>query len=206
MKDWETSIEPPCYRLVMATINPKPTKLAALAAARKRKEEESKAQLKDNQEKNKDSESTDMSITLLDRLSEKFKDPNRIDGEKSSQNQKMSSDTLPSFDNRQNRKYRSSQRRNELLEQTENSDNSAVSNCKEVETENTRLNQNLRARPSTFAEIAVGGNEAGYYSSRRSRGSNTLTIPIMSRTKPGSCTDKTPKNPKVQSKSAGLAS
>lgn len=191
----------------MATDTPKPTKLAALAAARKRKEEERKAQLKDNQKNNnEDSESTDMSITLLDRLNEKFKYSNRIDVGKTSQNQKMSSDTPPSFDNLQSRKYRSSQRRNETLEQTGSSDNSAVPDCKEVETENTKFNQNLRARPSTFAEIAVGGNEAGYYSSRRSRGSNTMTIPIVSGTKPDSCTDKNPKDQKVQSKSAGLAS
>ena len=190
----------------MATNNPKPTKLAALAAARKKKEEERKAQLTKDQGKINDSESTDISITLLDQLSEKFKAGNNIGGEKSSHSQEVNPDTLPSFVSCQNRKYRSSQRKNESLEKTKACDNSAVSNCEQEKTNITRISQDLRALPSTFATIAVGGNEAGCYLSRRSRGSNTMTIPIANRTKAVSCTGKNSKETKIQSKSAGSTS
>ena len=194
----------------MAADTPKPTKLAALAAARKRKEEEKKAQLEDDQQKGCDSESTDMSITLLDRLSEKFKTSSNIDSEKLSHNQEVDAETLSSFGSSQARRYRSNQRKDQSAEQIKGCDDSITSNCEEGKKDTSKINQELRALPSTFATIAVGGNEVGCYSSRRSRGSNTMTIPIANSTKPGSCTDKRSRESKIESKSesksAGLTS
>ena len=185
----------------MASAAPKISKLAALAATRRKKEEERKVQL-ENGEDGEEGKAT--SIALLDRLSENLNASGNTTDENSSGNPKEMPNNLPSLAAYQARKYRSGHGKEKLSEEKGDDEGGVMIEQEKTLANNGKTCQDLRALPSTFAATIIGDNEVHRHKSRRSRGSNEMTIPIKNHAKSATCTDKSIRESRLETKSAGL--
>lgn len=187
----------------MASGAPKTSKLAALAAARKKKEEERKARVK-GEEGEEEGKAT--SIALLDRLSDKFKDSSTISGESLPEKSEERPHNLSPLAAYHARKYRSRQEKEQSSEKPTYNEKDGIIERERGTTDHAKIRQELRALPSTFAATITRNDRISHHSSRRSRESSEITIPIKNHAKSATCTDKDTHESKTEVKSSGLTS